>query len=177
MKERPIGTIPTCSGSLRTLPGRSGTRVIKVPSGRKGQQFIQSHLFSGRVDAYTLAVVANFAVDYGKDREFARRAIELLLNARTEKDELVWWSSEETSVYSTGTSANGGDHGAGCASTPEMERRRPLLPGKHFHLHSSKKDASGTWGTTQATIMALRALLLGAGEGHGATRVEEWKSH
>ena len=32
---------------------------------------------------------------------------------------------------------------------------------------ASKKDASGTWGTTQATIMALRALLLSHGEGHG----------
>ena len=29
---------------------------------------------------------------------------------------------------------------------------------------ASKKDASGTWGTTQATIMALRALLLSTGK-------------
>ena len=30
---------------------------------------------------------------------------------------------------------------------------------------ASKKDASGTWGTTQATIMALRALLLATEKG------------
>ncbi len=32
---------------------------------------------------------------------------------------------------------------------------------------ASKKDASGTWGTTQATIMALRALLLATEKGAG----------
>ena len=32
--------------------------------------------------------------------------------------------------------------------------------GKALRYIAAKKDASGTWGTTQATIMALRALLL-----------------
>jgi len=40
---------------------------------------------TGKADPYTLAVVANFAADYGKDREFTRQAIEQLLDARTEK--------------------------------------------------------------------------------------------
>jgi hypothetical protein len=35
---------------------------------------------------------------------------------------------------------------------------------------ASKKDASGTWGTTQATIMALRALLLATEKGSGDVR-------
>jgi len=50
---------------------------------------------NGKPDTYTLEVLANFAADYGKDREFTRHAIQLLLDARTEKDELVWWTSEE----------------------------------------------------------------------------------
>src|ERR1019366_71974 len=40
---------------------------------------------------------------------------------------------------------------------------------------ASKKDAAGTWGTTQATIMALRAILLstekGPGDGHGTVEI------
>jgi hypothetical protein len=32
---------------------------------------------------YTLAVVANFATDYKEDRDFTRKAIQLLLDART----------------------------------------------------------------------------------------------
>ncbi len=35
---------------------------------------------------------------------------------------------------------------------------------------ASKKDASGTWGTTQATIMALRALLLSTEKGSADVR-------
>jgi hypothetical protein len=35
---------------------------------------------------------------------------------------------------------------------------------------AAKKDASGTWGTTQATIMALRALLLATEKGSGDVR-------
>jgi hypothetical protein len=35
---------------------------------------------------------------------------------------------------------------------------------------ASKKDSSGTWGTTQATIMALRALLLATEKGAGDVR-------
>jgi hypothetical protein len=57
-----------------------------------------------------VAVLANFAADYKngdheKDRDFTRQAIQLLLDARTEKDEQVWWSADETGVYATGTSA------------------------------------------------------------------------
>ena len=58
------------------------------------------------LDAYTLAVIANFAADSGKDREFTHRAMERLLDARTEKDEQAWWTSQETGVFATGASAN-----------------------------------------------------------------------
>src|SRR5258708_19858594 len=68
------------------------------------RQFIESHM-SAKADAYTLAVLANFAVDYAKEREFTRQAMQLLLDARTEKGEQAWWSAEETAVYATGNSA------------------------------------------------------------------------
>ena len=55
------------------------------------------------MDAYTLAVLANFAVDADKDSALTHRILQKLIDARTEKDEQTWWSSEETSVYSTGS--------------------------------------------------------------------------
>ena len=48
----------------------------------------------------------SFPVDSGKDREGTRQVIQMLLDARTEKDEQAWWSADETSVYATGTSAS-----------------------------------------------------------------------
>src|ERR1051325_1060821 len=55
----------------------------------KARQFIGGHL-NGKLDTYTLAVLANFAADYGKDRQVTGQAIQMLLDARTEKEEQAW---------------------------------------------------------------------------------------
>jgi hypothetical protein len=124
---------------------------------------------TAKVDTYTLAVIANFAADYGSDREFTRQAIQMLLDARTEKDEQVWWNAEETSVYATGPSA--------AVETTGLAVRALLQSGeasgtarKALAYIASKKDAYGTWGTTQATIMALRALLTATEKGSAEVR-------
>jgi uncharacterized protein YfaS (alpha-2-macroglobulin family) len=138
------------------------------PAVEKAKQFVEKHM-TAKVDTYTLAVVANFAADYKEDREFTRQAIQMLLDARTEKDEQVWWSAEETSVYATGPSA--------AVETTGLAVRALLQAGessgtarKALAYIASKKDAYGTWGTTQATIMALRALLTATEKGSAEVR-------
>ena len=44
-------------------------------------------------------------------------------------------------------------------------RQSPDIVRKALAYIPSKKDADGNWGTTQATIMALRALLLASERG------------
>jgi len=139
----------------------------------KAKQFIEGHM-NGKVDAYTLAVIANFAADYGtadhsKDREFTRQAMQLLLDAHTEKDEQAWWRADETGVYARGESAS--------VETTALAVQALLKWGeasgtarKAMNYIASKKDASGAWGTTQATIMALRALLLATEKGSADVR-------
>lgn len=134
----------------------------------RASKFVESHV-SGKADAYTLAVIANFAVDSRKDREFTRQSMELLLNARTEKDEKVWWSAEETSVYSTGTSASVETTGLATQALLQWGQAAGTAR-KALSYLTSKKDASGTWGSTQATIMALRALLLASEKGSAEVR-------
>ena len=51
---------------------------------------------TAKVDAYTLAVVANFAAITERTANLRGRRFKCLLDARTEKDEQVWWSAEET---------------------------------------------------------------------------------
>lgn len=133
------------------------------PAVDRARQFVDGHI-DGQHDAYTLAVLANFAVDYAKDRAFSRRALELLLDARTEKDDKVWWQAEETGVYGGGESA--------AIETTGLAVQALLKSGENSTIASkalayiaSKKDAAGTWRTTQATIMALRALLLSTSKG------------
>ena len=135
-------------------------------------EFVEKHM-DGERDAYTLAVIANLAADYG-DREFTARAVQQLLDARVEKGEQVWWTTDETGVYGGGESA--------AVETTGLAVQALLRSGessgvarKALTYLISKKDARGTWGTTQATIMALRALLTatekGAADVHGKVTI------
>lgn len=126
------------------------------PAVDKARQYVEAHM-NDKHDNYTLAVLANFAVA-SRDRAFAQRALELLVAAREEKGEHVWWNAEETAVYATGTSA--------AVETTGLAVQALLAHGQHpgvarkaLAYVAAKKDASGTWGTTQATIMALKAIL------------------
>jgi len=139
----------------------------------RAKKFIESHL-SAKMDAYTLAVVANFAVEYkrgeaGDDRDFTRQAMQLLLDARTEKDELTSWDAEETGFHGMGTSASVETTGLAVQALLKWGEASGTAR-KALAYIASKKDAGGDWGTTQATIMALRALLLASEKGGADTQ-------
>jgi uncharacterized protein YfaS (alpha-2-macroglobulin family) len=140
----------------------------KGPAVERARQYIGAHM-DAKVDNYTLAVLANFAVDYGKDREFTRQAMQMLLDARTEKDDQAWWTAEETGVYATGESAAVETTGLAAQALLKWAGASATA-GKALHYLAAKKDASGTWRTTQATIMALRALLLSTEKGSADVR-------
>ena len=128
------------------------------PAVDKAKQYIEAHM-SGSRDTYTLAVIANFAVDYARDRDFTRRAMEALIDARTEKDDQISWNAQETGVYSTGESAAVETTGLAAQALLKWGQASGVAR-KALTFITSKKQASGNWGTTQATIMALRALVL-----------------
>ena len=138
------------------------------PAVEKARQFVSQHM-AGHADAYTLAVVANFAADYGKDREFTNRAIENLLDARTEKDDKIWWTAEETGMYGAGDSAAVETTGLAVQALLKWGQASAAAAKALAYL-ASKKNAQGAWGTTQATIMALRALVLATGKGGSDVR-------
>ncbi|MFZ0747427.1 MAG: carboxypeptidase regulatory-like domain-containing protein [Terracidiphilus sp.] len=124
----------------------------------RAKRFIEEHAGASH-DPYTLAVIANFAIDYAGDRDFTRAAMQALIDARTEKGDQVSWASEETGVYSTGESA--ANETTGLATQALLKwGQAPEIARKALSFISGHKQASGNWGTTQATIMALRALLL-----------------
>ena len=140
------------------------------PAVERAKHYVENHL-SPKVDAYTLAVVANLAVDYGRDPEFTRQAMRDLLDARTEKDDQVWWSPDETGVYSSGASASVETTGLAAQALLKWGEASGTAR-KAMNYIVSKKDSGGTWGTTQATIMALRALLLSTEKGAAGVQGE-----
>jgi hypothetical protein len=145
----------------------------KGPAIDKARQFVTDHLDS-RMDAYTLAVVANFAVEDSKDSNLAHRSLEMLRDAATQKGDSVWWTAPETGVYSTGDSA--------AVETTGLAAQAFLKAGGYSDLVrkalawiTTKKNGDGNWGTTQATIMSLRALLTASeqtgSDAHGVVEV------
>ena len=142
--------------------GYRGTAV------ERAKQFVEKH-WTAKIDAYTLAVLANFATDYRTsspkdDREFTRQAMQLLLDARAEKGDQAWWTAEETGVYGQGASASIETTGLAAQALLKWGQASGTAR-KALAYIAARKDAAGTWGTTQATIMALRALLLATEKG------------
>lgn len=140
----------------------------KGPAIDRAIEFVEKHM-KGATDAYTLALIANLAADYGRDREFIQHAVQQLLDARTEKDEKVWWTTDETGVYGTGASATVETTGLAVQALLRSGESSGVVRKALTYL-VSKKDASGTWGTTQATIMALRALVTATEKGAADVR-------
>ena len=131
------------------------------PAVDRARRFIEAH--NDKADPYTLAVLANFAVD-GKDRAFADRAVRMLLDAKTEEKDQVLWKSEQTGMYASGKSA--AIETTGLAAQALLKwGGEPSTAAKAMNYIVANKDSAGAWGTTQATIMALRALLLSAERG------------
>ncbi len=128
------------------------------PAVERAKRFIAEHMDT-KPDAYTLAVIANFAVDYAKDHDFTRQAMQALLDARTEQGDQASWTAPETGVYSTGASAAVETTGLAVQALLKWGQASEASR-KALAFLTAKKQAAGNWGTTQATIMALRALLL-----------------
>ena len=142
----------------------------KGPAVEHAVRFIEGHLNGdANRDAYTLAVLANFATDYSKDRSFTEQTTRLLLDARAEKSDQAWWNSEETSMYGTGPSAAIETTGLAVQALVK-QGNNPTVATKAMNYIVAKKDANGAWGTTQATIMALRALLLASEKTSGTAK-------
>ena len=145
------------------------------PAVDNAKLFIETRLIDTKLggtakpDVYTLAVLANFAVDYAKDPAFTEKVMQLLLDAKTEQGDQVRWNAEETSMYATGASA--AVETTGLAVQAILKRGSdPAVATKAMNYLVSKKDALGAWGTTPATIMALRALLLSADKAGGTAK-------
>ena len=137
----------------------------------RAKQYVEQHAAqtTGKPDVYTLAVIANFAADYGKDRDFTQHAMQALVDARTEKDGQVFWDAQETGFYTTGQSAATETTGLATQALLKWGQAGEIARKSLAYL-AAKKQADGTWGTTQATIMALRSLLLASKIGTADTR-------
>jgi hypothetical protein len=117
-------------------------------------------------DPYTLAVCANVLVAAEPDGEATGRALVRLVEQAVEANDTAYWKAR----VATFTFASG-DHAdlettALAAQALLRSGRYPRTAEKALRYLIRAKDPRGTWGTTQATVLALKALLLSL---HAAT--------
>jgi alpha-2-macroglobulin-like protein len=132
---------------------------------QRGLTYVKSKLGTDE-DPYTLGIIANaFARAAPADTALATVLADLDGKKQVDGDK-VYWDSEgtQTNFYSGGQDAQ--------VIATALVARAMLVAGGHasdvegaLSFLSGSKDANGNFGSTQATIWALRALLLAAEKG------------
>lgn len=111
-------------------------------------------------DTYTLALIANAFVWRDPASAETLNALEALLKKKQEKDGKVWWIAETpTSMYGDGEAANIETTALVALALLKSEKYYETI-GKITTYLIDAKDAAGTWHSTQATILTMKALIL-----------------
>jgi hypothetical protein len=118
-------------------------------------------------DAYGLALVANALAAYDPDDSITKAVIDRLYGMRIEDDgDAVYWRAGAASFMgATGESGSLETTALAAIALMRAKAHPQAVSGALAYLIQGK-DSWGTWQTTQATILSLKALLL-AGEQTG----------
>lgn len=132
---------------------------------RNGYNFVRAHWKEGQ-DPYQLAVVCNALVagdnlfHGGELDDVTIEACDALVAMAKREGEKMWWESEMTGfTHSRGTSAD--LEATGLAAIALIASGRYAAEATQvLNYLTEAKDSGGTWGSTQATVLALKALLM-----------------
>ena len=126
--------------------------------------YFLSHPAQSIENPYVLALVINAiaAID-SKNVELPAYVTQLESLRQTGDDDRVWWSqpdNEHTAFYGNGASGNIETTAMAAIALMNANGSRTAVRGALNSLVENK-DSRGTWHSTQATVLALKALLLG----------------
>ncbi|MBI2899116.1 MAG: hypothetical protein HYY17_02960 [Planctomycetes bacterium] len=123
----------------------------KGPALEKAREWIRDHMAEAK-DNYALALAANALGD--------EALLAKLDAARTEDREkkVTYWKQENTAFYGRGDFANIETTALAAYALMKSNRYSNAVNGALGYL-AKMKDARGTWGSTSATILSLRAIL------------------
>ncbi|MET0650316.1 MAG: alpha-2-macroglobulin family protein, partial [Pyrinomonadaceae bacterium] len=143
------------------------TTGYKGEAVERAKQFVVSHT-TGREDAYTLAVIANFAADSGADKNWTDAAVSALASKASEGSKTAFWKQEGETPTSAREESADLETTALAVQALLKSGQRGGLAKKGLDYLTEKKDALGNWQTTQATILSLKAFLLSFAKGANA---------
>ncbi len=114
---------------------------------------------SRATDPYTLAIVANALVAYNPDDNLTKDVLARLEQAKTMEGDTTFWSTKGASFTGAYGIAGNIETTAMVAYAYLRARVYPESAQRALTYLMQKKSSNGTWGSTQATILALRALI------------------
>jgi hypothetical protein len=138
----------------------------KGPELARGLGFVKQSLAKEKLDAYSLAIVANAFLTAAPDDPTAGAVLDQLVAGKSEAGDKVSWDAGETQ-----TNFYGGGDDAKVATTALVAhafllagRDKPLVD-RAIAFLTAGRDQGGNFGSTQATIWTLRTLILAARKG------------
>jgi len=135
-----------------------GRATPKEPRLQSAVSYIKQHANEAK-DAYTLALVCNALVANVPDDAATQQQLDRLVKMAQRKDGKMWWQSDITGItHSSGQSAD--LEATGLAVWGLIHSgTRPGEATEVLNYLIASKDPRGTWYSTQATVLALGALL------------------
>jgi len=137
----------------------------KGPHVQKAAAYLKDHLADAKGDLYTLALAANALVLWNRDAPATTSLLKTLYERREEdaKEKTVSWPTKgDTAMYARGDAAAIETTALVTMAFIQAKRYTTAVNGGLSYLIQSK-GAYGNWNSTQATIFALKTLLMAMG--------------
>ncbi len=131
-----------------------------------GLAYIKAHLAGEATDSYSLALAANAAVAVAPNDPFTTDTLaQLDASKKVEGDKIHWDASDtQTNFYGSGEDANVAATALAAHAMLTASAYPATAQGALNYL-MGQRDSMGNFGSTQATIWTLKALLLAATKG------------
>jgi hypothetical protein len=134
------------------------SRTLNYLLGRKPEQI---------PDPYVLALTCNALLTMDKSGKLAAPYLDRLEALKLGNGKTAWWTIQgQTAFYGSGQSGNI-ETTALSALAFMQAKRQPATTRAALNWLVQQKDPRGTWHSTQATVLALKALLAGTGASLG----------
>lgn len=129
----------------------------------KALAFLKDHIDEAAENPYAMALAANALAAAAPEDEVTRGVLRALDGQKKEKDKTAYWETEgQTLTYAHGDSATV-EVTALIAYAMQKSAGFTTTVNKALAYLVESRGSHGGWGSTQATILALKALIRGLG--------------
>ncbi|MFP4344384.1 MAG: MG2 domain-containing protein [Anaerolineales bacterium] len=128
------------------------------PGVQQGLAYVREHAHE-MDDPYALALVANVLVAADPEGDFTAQTLDRLADMAQVDGEVAFWASEVATMMGSQGLTGSLETTALAAYAFLSADAHPDLANKALNYLIQQKDPQGTWYSTQATILALKALL------------------